>query len=364
MKQQILATGIAISSCLICLEAKAASFTALNVFGDSLADSGNLFNLTNTLFPPGIPALPPTPPYAQNNSNGPIWVDNLADELGLSPTLATDLLLNPTAPPPTEGISFAFAGALSSDVHVLDDDVPELADFLPGFQEQIASFTALSAGIPADPNGLYVVWIGANDYNEAFFNPASLKVPSLDQLPEFVTNNIIAGLTQLTSLGAKEFLVVNLPAIGEAPFADFLDNITQQDISSTLNQLSAAHNQLLSAKLAAFSQSQPDTNVTLLDVDTLFDDILANPDAFGLTNVTESCLTNFQPGFQFDGVCSNPDEFLFWDDVHPTTAAYQLVSDLAIATLDEPTTSVPEPGTMAALLAMGAGGFLLKRRLG
>lgn len=364
MKQQLLAIGIAISSCLIGLEARAASFTALNVFGDSLADSGNLFNLTDALFPPGIPALPPSPPYAQNNSNGPIWIDNLAEELGLSPTLATNLLLDPTTPPPVEGISFAFSGSLSSDVHVLDDDIPGLADFLPGFQEQIASFTALSASIPADPNGLYVIWIGANDYNEAFFNPATLKVPSRDQLPEFVTNNIIAGLAQLTSLGAKEFLVANLPAIGEAPFADFLDNITQQDISSELNQLSATHNQLLSAKLTAFSQSQPDTNIALLDVSTLFDNVLTNPDEFGLTNVSEPCLTNFQPGFQFDGVCTNPEEFLFWDDVHPTTAAYELISDLAVATLNEPATGVPEPGTIAALLAMGAGGLLVKRQLG
>ncbi|MEM8614618.1 MAG: SGNH/GDSL hydrolase family protein [Cyanobacteria bacterium P01_H01_bin.105] len=367
MRKQLLVTGIAISSCLIPLKAQAVSFTGLNIFGDSLSDSGNLFNLTDTLLTPlGIPALPP-PPYAQVNSNGPIWVDNLGEALGLSPTLATDLLLDPTTSPPTEGINFAFAGALSSDSHVLDDDLPFLEDFLPGFQDQIDAFTNLSATLPADPEALYVVWIGANDYNDALSAPASPGGSPIEQLPNTVTNNIISGLEQLSSLGAKEFLVVNLPPIGEAPFADFLEAQTQQDVPTLFNQLSSAHNDLLSAKLNVFGQRQPDVNITTFDINTLFTDILSDPMSFGLTNVTESCLTNFEPVFQFDGVCQNPNEFLFWDDTHPTTAAYQIVSDFALAALnngDTTTKSVPEPGALKSLFIMGltGSGLLLAKR--
>ncbi|MBT9311009.1 SGNH/GDSL hydrolase family protein [Leptothoe kymatousa] len=370
MKKTLFAISLAISSCLVSLEARAASFTALNIFGDSLVDSGNLFNLTSALSPLGLPALPPSPPYAQKSSNGPIWIDNVGQALGLSPILATDLALNPTAPVPTQGINFAFTGALSSDIHILDDDVPPLASFLPGFQDQIAAFSGLSSIVPADPNALYVVWVGGNDYNEAFFNPASLQVPTLDQLPDFVTDNILGGLNQLASLGAKEFLVLNLPDIGEAPVADFLDAQTPVNIPATLNQLIAGHNSLLATKLDAFSQTQPGVNVTTLDINTLFDDLLTTPSAFGLTNVTDSCLINYEPGFQFDGVCDNPDEFLFWDDVHPTAAASRVISDVALATLAPPAgqpASVPEPGSFMALFAMGVMGsgslFLNKKRI-
>lgn len=370
MKKTLFAISLAISSCLISLEARAASFTGLNVFGDSLADSGNLFTLTNALFPPGLPALPPSPPYAQKSSNGPIWIDNVGQALGLSPALVTDLALNPAAPFPTQGINFAFTGALSSDVHVLDDGIPFLAPLLPGFQEQIVAFSELSMLVPVDPNALYVVWVGGNDYNEAFFNPASLPVSTVEQLPNFVTDNIISGLSELTSLGAKEFLVVNLPNIGEAPFADFLDALIPEDIPAVLGQLISTHNDLLSLKLDEFGQGQPEANITTLDIETLFDDILTNPAAFGLTNVTDACLINFQPGFQFDGICDNPDEFLFWDDVHPTAATSRIISDLALATLtpvnDQPAASVPEPGTLAALLAMGgvmaSGTSILKQK--
>ncbi|MBT9315286.1 SGNH/GDSL hydrolase family protein [Leptothoe spongobia] len=383
MKKKLLVAGAIISSCLVSLEAKAASFTGLNIFGDSLVDAGNLFKATDALFSPiGLPALPPSPPYAQKNSNGPIWIENVAKSLGLSPTLATDLILNPaTTPPPTQGINFAFAGALSSDVHILDDDIQLLATLFPGlqaqlgnspflgFEDQVDAFTGLSATLPVDPNALNVIWVGGNDYNEAFFNPASLGGLSQAELPNVVTDNIIDGLTRLSSLGAKEFLVVNLPDIGEAPFADFLDGQSPLDIPSILNQLIFAHNELLSAKLDIFSQSQPDTNIITFDVNTLFADILANPGEFGFANVTESCLINFEAGFQFDGVCDNPNEFFFWDDTHPTTAAYQIVGDFALATLNnetEPATSVPEPSSLATLLAMGmigTGTLLVKRKL-
>ncbi|MGD1952357.1 MAG: SGNH/GDSL hydrolase family protein [Leptolyngbyaceae cyanobacterium] len=371
MNKQVLAVGIAISSCLIPLRARAASYTGLNVFGDSLVDSGNLFNLTDSLLSPfGLPGLPPTPPYAQRSSNGPIWVDNLAQSLELSSTLATDLLLDPTDPLPTQGVNFAFAGSLSSDTHILDDDIPFLADLFPGYQEQIETFATLSSTVPADPNALYVVWVGSNDYNAAFAGPDPLEASSLAQLPDIVTDNIVGGLTELSALGAREFLVANLPAIGEAPFADFLDAQTQQDISSVLNQLSSAHNELLSSKLAGLSQNNPEINVTTLDIGSLFADILATPEVFGLTNVTESCLTNFRPGFQFDDICNNPDEFLFWDDVHPTTAAYQIVSDFALTTLNEryddrndgEPASVPEPGVLLSLVLTGALGYRVSQR--
>src|SRR5437879_10322860 len=54
----------------------AAGYAQLTVFGDSLADSGNVFVLSGGLFPP-------SPPYAQRLSNGPTAVDVLAANLGL-----------------------------------------------------------------------------------------------------------------------------------------------------------------------------------------------------------------------------------------------------------------------------------------
>jgi phospholipase/lecithinase/hemolysin len=365
MHKKLLVTGITLTACLLPCEARAASFTGLNIFGDSLVDSGNFFNATSPLVPVVFPqALPPTPPYNQRSTNGNLWIDNLADALGLSPTLVTTLI--PTSSPPTEGINFAFFGALSSEVHNLDDDLQRagLPALFPGFQDQLATFQSLTPIIPVDATALYTIWVGANDYIDVLFNELLLGPPlnggftesDIATFTNDVTNNIVKGVNTLVGLGAKEFLVVNLPPLGATPAADFLNQALMRDAASELNQLSEKHNLFLEQKLMALQANLPDTQINLLDVDSLIKRALKNPDTFGFKDVEESCLIDFSTGFNFKGVCDNPDEFLFWDDVHPTAAAHREISQLALATLEPetPPSSVPEPASVLGLLALGA----------
>ena len=66
------------------------------------------------------------------------------------------------------------------------------------------------------------------------------------------------------------------------------------------------------------------------------------------TNVTDDCLNinTFE-------VCSNPDEFLFWDERHPTKEGHQLIADLAFESL-----GIPEPSTILGLLSIGLIGIV------
>src|SRR5258708_4511695 len=78
--------------------------------------------------------------------------------------------------------------------------------------------------------------------------------------------------------------------------------------------------------------------------------VVANSGAYGFTNVTDPC-------FNGTTVCSNPSEYLFFDDFHPTKAADRFVADGFL------TAVVPEPETYALLLAgLGFLGFMARRR--
>ena len=84
--------------------------------------------------------------------------------------------------------------------------------------------------------------------------------------------------------------------------------------------------------LAAASQileQNPNINIVNVDIGTLFDNIIANPDDFTLTNVTDNFLSS--------GL-DDPNDFLFFDNDHPTTTVHNLIADEAIKSI----TQIPE----------------------
>ena len=62
------------------------------------------------------------------------------------------------------------------------------------------------------------------------------------------------------------------------------------------------------------------------------------------------------PGKEVENVMSNPDDYLFFDGVHPTRIGHQLAGELAFQT------TVPEPSTIALWSIAGlVGGFVTWR---
>ncbi len=277
-------------------------FERIYVFGDSLSDTGNVFKATE-----GV--IPPSPPYRQGRfSNGPVWVEYLASELGSKP----------------QTINFAFGGATTGVAKTsnLDGTLQ-----IPGLLSQVRDFTAAHPN--ASPSALYIVWAGANDYLGDTTSPA---VP-LDNLSKAVRT--------LAAAGAHNILVVNLPDLGQLPAT------RNRSSASTLTRLTQAHNSGLFKILDRLSQSlAPEINLTLLDVNALFNQAIAEPGRLGFTNATAPCLDS-------SVVCGTPDKFLFWDSLHPTTAAHRALGILALGALTP--ASIAEPLVEGSVLTFGTG---------
>jgi phospholipase/lecithinase/hemolysin len=317
--------------------AQAASFSRIYSFGDSLTDTGNSRDITEkgNLIDKNIPVLPPSSVgyFDGRFSNGPIWLDELAKNLGLalppiSRTVGGD---SPT------GVNFAINSATTGNTSTFPVPLPGFV----GLEQQITQFK--SSNPIADPNALYVVWAGANDYLGGQVTDPTKPVTNLSN-----------AVTTLFQAGARNFLVANLPSLGATPLAVSRGEQT----SNGLNQLTAGHNFLLSQSFNQLN-SLPGINLKGLDVASLFDTAIKNPSTFGFTNVNAPCLVN-SPLFHTPSpstpisICSNPDQYLFWDDIHPTSAAHKVIGDLAFRTLTSPSKSIPEPSPVLGELAFGA----------
>ncbi|MDY6783513.1 MAG: SGNH/GDSL hydrolase family protein [Cyanobacteriota bacterium] len=336
MKKQLLTVGIAIFSLFAPIPVKAANFlseiTGIYAFGDSVTDTGNLLSATGG-------ALPPSPFFFNGRfSNGPNWIDELAQSLNLSsPTPFLSGL------PPTDGVNFAVGGTTTGFENILD--LPGL----PALQQQVAAFAAplQAAGQLADPNGLYIVWGGGNDYL-----PTTSQTFTPFETPDQTIQNLTVAITALANVGAKHILAVNLPDLGVTPRVlgnDPLFPLSADDPSpSELNDLVQAHNSELLDALASLRQSLPETNLIAYDVNSVFDAAVSDPASFGLTNVTEPCL--FTPSCFSDTV--QQQQYLFWDGIHPTARGYEIVARGAFETLDQQK-RVPEPGSAIGIFAFG-----------
>jgi len=314
--RQLLATvTVVLGISLTPVMASAGPFQKVFVFGDSLSDTGNVLTVTESVSRDPIPVSPPY--FMGRFSNGPVWVETLAERLGLelSPFLAG-------------GTNFAFGGAeIGLDTEdVLERDVGVI---IPSIRSQVQAFFAQHLFDGADSEALYILWGGANDLRDALVtatDPLTQVQPAVDDLT--------AAIEDLADAGAVHFLVPNLPNLGRTPES----RARGPEGVARATAVSVAFNNALATALDTL---EAERGITIIRLDTfaLLEEVVADPAAFGFTNTTEACLA----GDPFEGgtPCAQPEAYVFWDLIHPTAAAHALLAEFALAALPP---LLPTPG--------------------
>lgn len=273
-------------------------FSNLVVFGDSLSDTGNVFNATEGL-------IPPSPPYSSGRfSNGDLIVDAVTEELELP---ESESFLE-------GGSNYAFGGAQTgegtSEFGLLD--LPETFD-VPNIGQQVDLY--LSSQTPTETD-LFYVYGGANDFIDPLLRGEALPTS------EEIVGNITTNITELAAAGGQTFVVPNLPLLGNIPLFD-----EQPEATAILNNATDEFNQLLDTELDAIA-SELDATIIEPDVNSIATEIQANPADFGLTNADDAVLdlTNLS-------LAGNPEEFFFWDTFHPTATATEIIAQEVVDVL-------------------------------
>lgn len=299
---RILAGAVALA--LATGAAQAGTFDNVVVIGDSLSDSGNA----------ALALGSPTPSRFTTNP-GTVAIENVASYFGftLSPSL-------------TGGTNFAFGGA-----GVLNNSVSGPVPTLP---QQFSQYLAASGG-QADAKTLYSVWGGGNDI---LFHAGMVQLGA--ETPQQAQQGVLAAaqaevglLKQMAGAGARYVVVFNLPDVGKTP-AGLAGGAAA---SQSLTGLSIGYNSVLNGGLASLSGG--DFNVIPVNIFQLFGEVIANPSAFGFTNVTAPACTTSSSLTCTPATLVSADaaqKYLFADGVHPTTAAHAMLGQFVIAEILAP----------------------------
>ncbi|MFC5474299.1 SGNH/GDSL hydrolase family protein [Paraherbaspirillum soli] len=254
-------------------------------FGDSLSDTQNMYNASMWKLPNSNSW------FLGRFSNNKNWVEYLSGNLNL----------------PLYNWAIGGAGVTTQNV------------VIPGVIQQVQSFTQYmqKAQNYQPQNTLFTLLIGANDlvnYNRT-------------------VDDVISGETQalqnLIKAGGKNILVLTLPNVSAAPIFKYRTNGSK--VAAQVLDLNKRLASLVSSLQAQYGSS---LNIRLFDTYALFNDLLNNPAKYNVSNTVESCLNinadsslNYLKTQTPRSQCTDPDTFVFWDTLHPTTHTHKLLAD-------------------------------------
>lgn len=291
-------------------------FSDVFVFGDSLSDTGNLASVIGDF---------PDPPYYMGSrvSNGPVAVEVLAERLGLDAAASLHLL------GPGTGTNYAVAGARAIGIEPIDLDT------------QLTLFLA-NQGFVAPADALYVVFLGGNDIRDAR-DSADFRVAR--DIVKAAAGRIGETIESLAAAGARNFLLVNAPNIGTIPetrlIADLSGNTYLVEQAERLSKLYRRQLHRIAERLEDNDNDYGNSiEIVEFDLYKFFQKLLRKGDKLGFTNTTDPCFspTLFPAYLGFNPDCNfgaNFDQFVFFDEIHPTARAHALAGEAMFEALQD-----------------------------
>ena len=277
----------------------AAQFTGAFFFGDSLSDAGSYRAVAP--LPPGTGLFTTNP--------GPLWTQVIAQRYGFTAT-----------PSNTGGNDYAWGGARVAEPS------PSSPAAIP-ISTQVSQF--LAKGAP-NPTALYSIQGGANDLltQYSLLQAGQITQEQLQANVAIAATQLAGDVAKLSAAGAQYILVSNVPDGGKTPFG------IDSGQAALFTQLVSFYNSTLQTALDGAN-----LHVIRLNIFGLQDEVIANPAAYGFTNVKDRAC-----GTVSSLVCAPTNlvtpnaaqTYVFADDIHPTTAETAIYAQYAESVIAAP----------------------------
>ncbi|MBF7728563.1 autotransporter outer membrane beta-barrel domain-containing protein [Pseudomonas sp. N040] len=295
----------------------AASYSALYIFGDSLSDAGQFpdaggpanstqrfTNRTGPTYQPGSGEI--------RGQTAPMLI---GQQLGLGPqTPSTSAVYQSNGW--ADGNDWAVGGYTTSQIY---DSITAVGGSVVSGQRTRDGYL-ISTGGRADPNALYYVNGGGNDFLQ-------LQVLNTAQA-QAAAGRLVDSVEALQAAGARYIMVSLLPDVGNTPTLG--GNAFFSGLANDLNTELVAQLRGINAQIIPLNNP------------LLASELLANPAIFGFDatqNLVGTCFdgcANVNPTWGISSATPDPSKLLFNDGVHPTTAVQEILADYGYSLLNAP----------------------------
>ena len=306
----IVALAVFASACAL---AEDNDYSKIVVFGDSLSDTGNVAHLTESLYGVRIPGPIvnytdgrvtdgfDTMPAAQKYFG--IWVEQFAVSLPGHPHV-TDSLDGGT------NYAYAFATTGNGTRTLAFGPTNAFPVQVENIGQQITDY--LSTHPKISRHTLFIIWGGSEDV---------LSATSPQDVINAASQQVL-NIQRLIDAGATQFLVANIPPLGLTPFLN-----GSPAAAATATAGSALFNSYLATGISVLKDFYWFRHLKVYQLNTfrLLSKIVAAPSAFSLSNVTLPAQGQ---------LLADPDRYLFWDTLHPTTRGHNILADSAAGLLE------------------------------
>ncbi|KAI8326527.1 hypothetical protein GQ54DRAFT_294767 [Martensiomyces pterosporus] len=310
----LLAAASALMNASAVVAAPASVQPNLIVFGNSLSDTGNTVALTHG-----------QAYWNGRYSNSYVWNEYTAKLLGYK-------LEN-----------HAYGGATSNNIlsPVINGNIT-----IPSFHDQVAAWLSKNPN-PSSfnlNNDVIQVEIGGND----IFHRVSGLLAGTVNVQEFISqlaSSIANDVQTLVDAGYKNIDVWSLPAVDKAPI------VTSVNAGALVKPLVAAINTAISNAInkVASKNSSKTQGIHLFDLNGLMA-IGLNPQvlaALGVTDSADACYVKSASGQVT--ICSNPDQYFFYDSIHPASRMHYLWGIVAAILTRNPTATIDIPAALSLI---------------
>ncbi|KAK9099188.1 hypothetical protein Syun_026233 [Stephania yunnanensis] len=317
---------------------------AIMTFGDSVVDVGNNDYIHDALFKANYPPYGrdfPNKAATGRFCNGKLATDIIAETLGF--TTYPPAYLSPQASGRNLLIGANFASAASGfydHTAMLYHAIP-LTQQLQLFKEYQGKLRGVAGDAKAASiikDAIYLVSAGSGDFVQNYYiNPLLYKTYTPDQFSSFLVGNFNNFIKNLYGLGARRIGVTSLPPLGCLPAAITLFGGGSNVCVDRLNADSQNFNKKLTASASKLQTQLSGLKIAVFDIYKTLYDVIKTPSNYGFAEARRGCCgtgtvetTVYLCNPHSPGTCSNATQYVFWDSVHPSQAANQVLADALI----------------------------------